>query len=169
MVSTRVGRITAPRLGATGFFQFILSEQGFESVLVSSLSSLLTRPQQRDTAVARSVSILLAVCNNPSLLYLSTSVSFLRPSTLIVSSFPLVPSSSAIVIHDQADAKRIYREMYILRHIRHNEIIHLRDVLMPAAYENFRDLYLVSFVYTVYAPGNEPLLRVAGRRGGGGG
>lgn len=50
------------------------------------------------------------------------------------------------VVDDQADAKRIYREMYILRHMRHNEIIHLRDVLMPAAYENFRDLYLVSTI-----------------------
>ncbi|CAM9475090.1 unnamed protein product [Ectocarpus sp. 8 AP-2014] len=47
------------------------------------------------------------------------------------------------VFNSEADAKRIYREMHILRHIRHNEIIHLRDVLMPAAYENFRDLYLV--------------------------
>ncbi|CAN0404855.1 unnamed protein product, partial [Scytosiphon promiscuus] len=47
------------------------------------------------------------------------------------------------VFNSEADAKRIYREMYILRHMRHNEIIHLIDVLMPAAYENFRDLYLV--------------------------
>lgn len=59
---------------------------------------------------------------------------FLSPATC--------PPSSAHAA-DQADAKRIYREMYILRHTRHNEIIHLRDVLMPAAFGDFRDLYLV--------------------------
>eukprot|EP00903_Cladosiphon_okamuranus_P015614 g14418.t1 len=47
------------------------------------------------------------------------------------------------VFNSEADAKRIYREMYILRHMRHNEIIHLRDVLMPPAFRDFRDLYLV--------------------------
>lgn len=47
------------------------------------------------------------------------------------------------VLHRQADAKRIYREMYILRHMRHDEIIHLRDVLMPSAVGDVRDLYLV--------------------------
>lgn len=52
------------------------------------------------------------------------------------------------IINQQADAKRIYREMYILRHMRHNEIIHLIDVLMPAAYENFRDLYLVIILHS---------------------
>lgn len=44
----------------------------------------------------------------------------------------------------QVDAKRIYREMYILRHMQHEEIIHLKDVIMPPAFEDFRDLYLVS-------------------------
>ena len=45
----------------------------------------------------------------------------------------------------QVDAKRIYREMFILRHMRNDEIIHLRDVIMPPpAYDDFRDLYLVS-------------------------
>lgn len=53
---------------------------------------------------------------------------------------------------EQADAKRIYREMYILRHLRHNEIIHLRDVLMPAAFHDFRDLYLVRWMKNKPAP-----------------
>ena len=48
----------------------------------------------------------------------------------------------------QVDAKRIYREMFILRHMRNDEIIHLRDVIMPPPpYDDFRDLYLVSVCF----------------------
>ncbi|CAN0369949.1 unnamed protein product, partial [Laminaria digitata] len=49
------------------------------------------------------------------------------------------------VFNSEVDAKRIYREMFILRHMRNEEIIHLRDVIMPPpVYDDFRDLYLVS-------------------------
>lgn len=41
-------------------------------------------------------------------------------------------------------AKRLYREMYILRCLRHEEVICLCDVIMPPSFEEFRDLYLVS-------------------------
>ncbi|CAM9866046.1 unnamed protein product, partial [Sphacelaria rigidula] len=47
------------------------------------------------------------------------------------------------VVAVQVDAKRIYREMYILRHMKHAEIIELRDVILPPSFDGFRDLYLV--------------------------
>ncbi|CAN0227772.1 unnamed protein product, partial [Discosporangium mesarthrocarpum] len=47
------------------------------------------------------------------------------------------------IFDSEVDTKRIYREMYILRHMRHPEIIHLRDVIAPKSYEHFADLYLV--------------------------
>lgn len=47
-------------------------------------------------------------------------------------------------IFDQdVDAKRIYREMYILRYFRHKEVIRLLDVVSPKDYDSFKDLYLV--------------------------
>lgn len=164
MVGSRLGWITAPTLGAIGFFEFVLCGQGFKSnVLFSFPSSLLTHTQRRDaTTVPRYVPILLAVHVAPLPFWSCRPVGFfflLQTSGAFMCR--IFPSRFVVVVVDcrrgQADAKRIYREMYILRHIRHNEIIHLRDVLMPADYENFRDLYLVSFVHTAYVSGKETL------------
>eukprot|EP01084_Bolivina_argentea_P287239 492834_1 len=41
------------------------------------------------------------------------------------------------------DAKRIYREMYILRKLKHPQIIGLLDVFTPNSVENLNDIYLV--------------------------
>lgn len=58
--------------------------------------------------------------------------------------FRFLFASRVGVVALQVDAKRIYREMYILRHMKHAEIIELRDVIMPPSFDGFRDLYLVS-------------------------
>jgi mitogen-activated protein kinase 1/3 len=47
------------------------------------------------------------------------------------------------VFEQDIDAKRIYREMYILRSLRHTEVIRLLDVVSPKDYDSFTDLYLV--------------------------
>ena len=43
----------------------------------------------------------------------------------------------------QAVAKRTYRELKILRHLRHDNIISILDVMQPAKEENFEDVYVV--------------------------
>jgi len=48
------------------------------------------------------------------------------------------------IFDQEIDAKRIYREMFILRRLRaHNCIIRLIDVISPSSPEDFNDLYLV--------------------------
>ncbi|RHY10107.1 hypothetical protein DYB25_011504 [Aphanomyces astaci] len=47
------------------------------------------------------------------------------------------------VFDQEVDCKRLYREIYILRHLRHPEVITLLDVLQPPSYATFNDLYLV--------------------------
>ncbi|CAK4080995.1 unnamed protein product [Aphanomyces euteiches] len=47
------------------------------------------------------------------------------------------------VFDQEVDCKRLYREIYILRHLRHPEVITLLDVLEPPSYKTFNDLYLV--------------------------
>ncbi|ETW04808.1 CMGC/MAPK protein kinase [Aphanomyces invadans] len=47
------------------------------------------------------------------------------------------------VFDQEVDCKRLYREIYILRHLRHSEVITLLDVLPPPSYAAFNDLYLV--------------------------
>jgi mitogen-activated protein kinase 1/3 len=47
------------------------------------------------------------------------------------------------VFEQEADAKRIYREMFILRRLKHPQIIGLLDIIVPRCYESFSDLYLV--------------------------
>lgn len=67
---------------------------------------------------------------------------------------PPPPPPLALFCSGQVDAKRIYREMFILRHTRHTEIIRLIDVVLPTSYDGFRDLYLVSeldiYIYISY-------------------
>ena len=43
----------------------------------------------------------------------------------------------------QAVAKRTYRELKILRHLRHENIISILDVMQPTEEENFEDVYVV--------------------------
>jgi mitogen-activated protein kinase 1/3 len=48
------------------------------------------------------------------------------------------------IFDQEIDAKRIYREMFILRRLRaHSCIIRLIDVISPASADSFNDLYLV--------------------------
>ncbi|KAF0693978.1 Aste57867_15106 [Aphanomyces stellatus] len=47
------------------------------------------------------------------------------------------------VFDQEVDCKRLYREIYILRHLRHPEVITLLDVIEPSSYHTFNDLYLV--------------------------
>lgn len=47
------------------------------------------------------------------------------------------------IFRDLADCKRIVREILVLRHLRHDNIIHLRDLYLPSE-EPFRDVYMVS-------------------------
>jgi serine/threonine protein kinase len=42
------------------------------------------------------------------------------------------------------DARRTLREMKLLRHLKHENIIALRNILRPPARDNFNDVYLVS-------------------------
>ncbi|KAF0697044.1 Aste57867_12228 [Aphanomyces stellatus] len=49
-----------------------------------------------------------------------------------------------INVFDRAqDCIRLFREIYILRHVRHSNLVTLLDVIPPRNYESFRDLYLV--------------------------
>jgi len=41
------------------------------------------------------------------------------------------------------DARRTLREMKLLRHLKHENIIALRNILHPPARDNFNDVYLV--------------------------
>jgi len=45
---------------------------------------------------------------------------------------------------DLVDAKRILREIKLLRHFDHENIIHVKDVLPPKSMETFEDIYIVS-------------------------
>ncbi|CAM9339477.1 unnamed protein product [Chrysoparadoxa australica] len=47
------------------------------------------------------------------------------------------------VFDQEVDARRIYREMHILRKLNSKEVMHLLDVPAPKDYANFKDLYLV--------------------------
>uniref|UniRef100_K3WG42 Mitogen-activated protein kinase n=1 Tax=Globisporangium ultimum (strain ATCC 200006 / CBS 805.95 / DAOM BR144) TaxID=431595 RepID=K3WG42_GLOUD len=47
------------------------------------------------------------------------------------------------VFDQEIDCKRLYREIYILRHLSHPQVITLLDVIPPENYESFSDLYLV--------------------------
>eukprot|EP00735_Rhodelphis_limneticus_P015118 TRINITY_DN9278_c0_g1::TRINITY_DN9278_c0_g1_i1::g.13289::m.13289 TRINITY_DN9278_c0_g1::TRINITY_DN9278_c0_g1_i1::g.13289 ORF type:complete len:471 (+),score=49.41,sp/P42525/ERK1_DICDI/60.68/3e-153,Pkinase/PF00069.20/1.4e-75,Pkinase_Tyr/PF07714.12/1.3e-34,Kdo/PF06293.9/7.8e-07,Kinase-like/PF14531.1/1.5e+02,Kinase-like/PF14531.1/0.048 TRINITY_DN9278_c0_g1_i1:124-1413(+) len=42
------------------------------------------------------------------------------------------------------DSKRILREIKLLRHFNHENVITLKDILRPTNYENFSDVYLVT-------------------------
>ncbi|KAH9161865.1 hypothetical protein LEN26_001218 [Aphanomyces euteiches] len=49
-----------------------------------------------------------------------------------------------INVFDRAqDCIRLFREIYILRHVRHSNLVTLLDVIPPQSYDSFRDLYLV--------------------------
>lgn len=45
---------------------------------------------------------------------------------------------------DLVDAKRILREIKLLRHFDHENIIHIKDLLPPTDYDNFEEIYIVS-------------------------
>ncbi|GMH60727.1 hypothetical protein TrST_g10582 [Triparma strigata] len=47
------------------------------------------------------------------------------------------------IFDQEVDAKRIYREMYILRHLRHKCIIKLLNVISPKNVDEYNELYLV--------------------------
>uniref|UniRef100_M4BKV8 Mitogen-activated protein kinase n=1 Tax=Hyaloperonospora arabidopsidis (strain Emoy2) TaxID=559515 RepID=M4BKV8_HYAAE len=47
------------------------------------------------------------------------------------------------VFDQEIDCKRLYREIYILRRLRHSQVINLIDVIPPENYDTFTDLYLV--------------------------
>jgi mitogen-activated protein kinase 1/3 len=47
------------------------------------------------------------------------------------------------VFEQEIDCKRLYREIYILRHLQHPQVITLLDVIPPENNETFTDLYLV--------------------------
>ena len=47
------------------------------------------------------------------------------------------------VFSNVTDAHRILREIYILRNLRHKNVIQLVDIPLPPSYDEFRDLYLV--------------------------
>lgn len=47
------------------------------------------------------------------------------------------------VFGNRMDALRSLRELQLLRHIRHENVIALRDVMMPSNRSSFTDLYLV--------------------------
>ncbi|ETW06990.1 CMGC/MAPK protein kinase, variant [Aphanomyces invadans] len=49
-----------------------------------------------------------------------------------------------INVFDRAqDCIRLFREIYILRHVRHSNLVTMIDVIPPKDYDSFRDLYLV--------------------------
>mmetsp|Transcript_32994 Transcript_32994/g.40511 ORF Transcript_32994/g.40511 Transcript_32994/m.40511 type:complete len:418 (+) Transcript_32994:281-1534(+) len=45
---------------------------------------------------------------------------------------------------DLIDAKRILREIKLLRHFNHENVISMRDILQPPSLETFEDVYIVS-------------------------
>lgn len=45
---------------------------------------------------------------------------------------------------DLVDAKRILREIKLLRHFDHENIIHIKDLMAPKSYNDFNDIYIVS-------------------------
>ena len=45
---------------------------------------------------------------------------------------------------DLVDAKRILREIKLLRHFDHENIIHIKDILVPRSLSSFEDIYIVS-------------------------
>lgn len=47
------------------------------------------------------------------------------------------------VFENRTDAMRTLRELKLLRHIRHENVIALKDVMMPIHRKNFKDVYLV--------------------------
>ncbi|XP_057977987.1 mitogen-activated protein kinase homolog NTF3-like [Malania oleifera] len=47
------------------------------------------------------------------------------------------------VFESQTDALRMLREMILLRHIKHENVIALKDVMMPTHRKSFKDVYLV--------------------------
>jgi len=47
------------------------------------------------------------------------------------------------IFSNETDARRIYREMYILRQMRHPDIITLLDLIPPKDLASFQDLYMV--------------------------
>lgn len=47
------------------------------------------------------------------------------------------------VFQNSTDARRILREIFILRHTQHPNVIKLLDIPKPASYQSFRDLYIV--------------------------
>ena len=54
------------------------------------------------------------------------------------------------VFSNTTDAHRILREIYILRNLRHLNIIQLIDIPLPPSYTNFQDLYLVGDLCFVF-------------------
>mmetsp|Transcript_18652 Transcript_18652/g.70563 ORF Transcript_18652/g.70563 Transcript_18652/m.70563 type:complete len:489 (-) Transcript_18652:2159-3625(-) len=47
-------------------------------------------------------------------------------------------------VQDLVDAKRIVREVRLLRHFRHENIISITDILPPPSIEDFNDIYIIS-------------------------
>lgn len=47
------------------------------------------------------------------------------------------------VFENRVDALRTLRELKLLRHVRHENVIALKDVMLPANRSNFKDVYLV--------------------------
>lgn len=45
---------------------------------------------------------------------------------------------------DLVDAKRILREIKLLRHFDHENVIGMRDILKPASLEDFEDVYMIT-------------------------
>ena len=45
---------------------------------------------------------------------------------------------------DLVDAKRILREIKLLRHFDHENVIHIKDILVPRSLSSFEDIYIVS-------------------------
>jgi mitogen-activated protein kinase 1/3 len=48
------------------------------------------------------------------------------------------------VFNNRMDALRTLREMKLLRHLRHENVISLKDIMMPLRRRSFKDVYLVS-------------------------
>ncbi|KAK1611850.1 hypothetical protein QYE76_035523 [Lolium multiflorum] len=48
------------------------------------------------------------------------------------------------VFDNRTDALRTLREMKLLRHLRHENVISLKDIMMPPRRRSFKDVYLVS-------------------------
>uniref|UniRef100_A0ACD5XWJ1 Uncharacterized protein n=1 Tax=Avena sativa TaxID=4498 RepID=A0ACD5XWJ1_AVESA len=48
------------------------------------------------------------------------------------------------VFHNRLDALRTLRELMLLRQLRHENVICLKDIMMPTRRRSFKDVYLVS-------------------------